>query len=508
MVAIVLLPLAFDAATASVRGRYDALPNNAIHVYSELRRASLTARVINLEHRFHDRTLPVDALLAELRDALRAVDASHVVVPISVTESYNEFRNVDLELLRRVFDAGVFQRRDVVLTGRVLDEERLRRDMVAQYMFVPTSYDEGGDIARYVLGAEPARRELPLDDALEREFRLGDVLAARDRGRAVIVYGQRGCPYRCTFCERSLIWPESRVLRLELSETIATMRFYRDRYARRRFMLLDPLFNADLDYVDAFCDAVAPLDVEWHAELRVDRIDAPRLARMKRAGCFRILFGIETFDEAIARKVHKTFDRERAIATIEACAAVGITPWLSFIAGLGDGLREAYDGIRHTTDVLLRHRLGHADCVPYFLYEGTRAHDEAFGSADRGVFPRCFHPFSIVAMADMVALFGNRVHGNEVVFRGVAVRCLRELFERMWQTGSFEAPSGLGEALGRTTRYGLFFQAILAKPPDQLRAIAERLLGEHRANAPRRRVVPGDDYALLGLPSAALPDGL
>jgi len=427
-----------------------------------------------------------------------------VVVPVSDTERYNEFRNTDLALLKALIGLPGMQSRRIVLCGRILDESALRARVPGDYAVVRVSYDEGREIATMVTGSpEPATRPL-WDDESDRVFHLSQLLARRNADHPVVLVGQRGCPFACAFCERVLIWPERRVERVEPGDLACAMRHLRDRHGRRHFVILDPVFDLDDTYVEAFCRHVEPLGVRWHAELRPDRVRRRVLHRMRAAGCYRVLLGVETFDEAVARAVNKPMRPDVVRRAIAACRAESIQTWSSFIVGLGRSVREAYRSVSVTAQTVRRENLGWAHGVPYFLYEGTRAYRTRFGDDGYGAFPRWYHPFPLPIMADLTVLFRNLIDGNEEPWKDRMVASFMDIARSGIATPSGALPGEIVASLSGPAGRQELFRSLLCGNPARTRQTLDSLAYAWHSDTPAGRYDLAEEQKRWALDSSAV----
>lgn len=146
----------------------------------------------------------------------------------------------------------------------------------------------------------------------------------------------RGCVYDCSFCTIGRFWGRrSRTLPAErLVDEVAALRGMPG--ARNAYLCHD-LFGADRRHALAFCELMVArgVRVPWECRARVDHLDEELLAAMGRAGCYRVLLGIESADPRVRERCDKRMDPALdVLAAVERCARHGITPILSLILGL------------------------------------------------------------------------------------------------------------------------------------------------------------------------------
>ncbi|MFT7663925.1 MAG: anaerobic magnesium-protoporphyrin IX monomethyl ester cyclase [Planctomycetota bacterium] len=153
----------------------------------------------------------------------------------------------------------------------------------------------------------------------------------------------RGCVYDCSFCTIGRYWGR-RSRTLPVARLVDEILEIRQIDAARSAYLCHDIFGADRDYALEFCDAMIAQGspVPWECRARIDHIDEELAERMGRAGCYRVLFGIESGDPNLRNQHDKHLNVELdLLARIEACARHGVIPILSIILGLPGEDREA-----------------------------------------------------------------------------------------------------------------------------------------------------------------------
>lgn len=153
--------------------------------------------------------------------------------------------------------------------------------------------------------------------------------------KAKTIYTSRGCPGRCVFCASGHKL-RARVRERSIANVMAEVDFLRERYGIDYLLVKDDTFTLRKERVEEFCDAIASRHpgLKWHCMVRVNSVDEPMLARMKKAGLHDVFFGIESGNNAILKKARKGITIERTREVVEACARLGIRSYGAFILGL------------------------------------------------------------------------------------------------------------------------------------------------------------------------------
>jgi anaerobic magnesium-protoporphyrin IX monomethyl ester cyclase len=140
----------------------------------------------------------------------------------------------------------------------------------------------------------------------------------------------RGCPFSCEFCSNAVFGATYRerssanVLD-EVKEALALG------YDRIHFA--DDVFTLNRGRVLQICEEirVREMEFEWECLGRVDSIDRVVSEAMKKAGCERIFFGIESGDESILRLMNKRILLDQVRRAIEASRQAGLMTGAFFI---------------------------------------------------------------------------------------------------------------------------------------------------------------------------------
>ena len=156
-------------------------------------------------------------------------------------------------------------------------------------------------------------------------------------GHSLPILTSRGCPYRCTYC--SQIGPRRWRAR-SMASVIAEWRWLVREQGAVEIGVLDDSFNINRQRVLEICQALVDESlhhVPWIMinGIRANLADEELLGAMKRAGCIRTAFGVESGNQAILDAVvdkHLTLEQVRS--AFRAARAVGLETIGFFIIGL------------------------------------------------------------------------------------------------------------------------------------------------------------------------------
>jgi len=104
----------------------------------------------------------------------------------------------------------------------------------------------------------------------------------------------------------------------------------------KSFCFHDDDFSANKDRVIDLCRRLVAEGLQhchWHCSCRVDQVDREMLDWMKRAGCVKIGYGLESADPEVLRRLNKKIDLATVSTVIDLTAQVGIDSLVYLIVG-------------------------------------------------------------------------------------------------------------------------------------------------------------------------------
>lgn len=169
----------------------------------------------------------------------------------------------------------------------------------------------------------PARELVPFQ-------KYSSVIAKRSPVTTMIT--SRGCPYKCLFCDRPHLGKKFRahspkyvVDEMELCTQLGIF----------EILVYDDTFTISRQRVLDICDEIIRrrLKIGWDIRARVDTVDPEMLAKLKKAGCERIHFGVEAGTEEILKVLRKGITLEQARAAFKMAKKAGIATLAYFMIG-------------------------------------------------------------------------------------------------------------------------------------------------------------------------------
>jgi len=145
----------------------------------------------------------------------------------------------------------------------------------------------------------------------------------------------RGCPFGCIYCNKSCF---GRTFRVKSPERVAKEFIKIKELGFKEIHLTDDGFTTDLNRAKKICDLLVEkkADIIWSTitGIRVDRVDFELLQKMKKAGCYRVYFGIESGNQKILNNIKKGINLEQVIKAVRMAKQAGLEVAGYFMIGL------------------------------------------------------------------------------------------------------------------------------------------------------------------------------
>ncbi len=163
------------------------------------------------------------------------------------------------------------------------------------------------------------------------------------------IIGSRGCPYRCTFCHT-----EHHTRMRSASNIVDEIEVLNRDYGVVDVAFWDDTFTLSEPRAYEICEEMLrrKLDVDWCVNARADRITLPLLRRMKKAGCWRILYGIESGVQKNVDTLKKDLDLEQVAEAVRMTNDAGIEAYGTFMFGIpGETYQEGLQTIEFACSI-------------------------------------------------------------------------------------------------------------------------------------------------------------
>ena len=176
----------------------------------------------------------------------------------------------------------------------------------------------------------PARNLLPMDLYL-RNTSLYDI-----RHPTVSMFTSRGCPNNCIYCAVPGIW--GRLWRpFSAIRVVDEIEFLIKRYGYREVHFLDDNISIDRNRLNQICDLIIKrkIDIKWTCPngIAIWTLDKQLLKKMKKSGCYRLTFGIESGSINTQKFIRKNLNLDKANQIIKLANKLGFWTFSTYIIG-------------------------------------------------------------------------------------------------------------------------------------------------------------------------------
>ena len=165
-------------------------------------------------------------------------------------------------------------------------------------------------------------------------------------GRFDIVITSRGCPYPCNYCSTGAYY--GRTIRFRSSaDVLVELREMVEEEGVRQVGFWDDTFTIGKRRVLELCGLIenSGLAFSWMCMSRVDTVDEEMLAALKRAGCYLVIYGVESGSQRVLERMGKKTTVEQARRAFEATTRAGLEAAAFFMFG---NLGEREEDMRAT----------------------------------------------------------------------------------------------------------------------------------------------------------------
>jgi len=161
---------------------------------------------------------------------------------------------------------------------------------------------------------------------------------------ATTIIGSRGCPFPCIFCHSI-----KKTRRRKVAHVLAEIDVLVNEYGIRDLTFYDETFTVHRKWAMELCDGLRErgYDLAWAANARADCLDRELVEKMAAAGCWRLLFGIESGSQRVLDILRKNTDLQQIADAVAMTQAGGIDAHGTFFFGTpGETFEEGLETIR------------------------------------------------------------------------------------------------------------------------------------------------------------------
>ncbi len=183
-----------------------------------------------------------------------------------------------------------------------------------------------------------------------------------------ILMTSRGCPFRCTFCDRAIFG--NRVRFHGPKRVIAEFDSLVNEHGAKEIRFFDDTFTLDRERTLAVCAELERRGgkIPWTCLTAVSAVNPEVLTAMKRAGCWQVLFGLESGDDRMLKILGKGNTVEANRRGVAWARAAGLEVRADFIVGTPG---ETMESLENTLRFTLENELDYAHFNKFTPFPGT-----------------------------------------------------------------------------------------------------------------------------------------
>ena len=198
-------------------------------------------------------------------------------------------------------------------------------------------------------------------------------LFAYEKRYGATMITSRGCPYTCSFCDRTVF---ERLYKTNSAQyTYDHMKYLRDKFGVYHINMYDDLFTAKKQRVMDLCELLIekPLGIQWNCAIRTGHTSDEMLAKLKLAGVLMVSMGIESADPEMMERHKAGVTLEAVRDTVRQIHAAGMRAKGLFIFGMPG---ETPETVKTTSDFILSLELDEMNMTKFSPLHGAPIWEE------------------------------------------------------------------------------------------------------------------------------------
>lgn len=198
----------------------------------------------------------------------------------------------------------------------------------------------------------------------------------------------RGCPYACTFCDAEMTPRQYRAM--SPTKTVDLMEKILQTYNPPQIILFDDLFTIQRKRVIEVCKEIVRrgLFFEWVCESRVDTMDFEMLRWLRKAGCVKIYYGLESGSPRVLVSMKKGVTPEKVREGAKLNRQIGMYFKFFILYGFPEDTREDH---RLTEELMIATRPDAVCCSILQPIPGTEVYEQLKPYLTKDVAEMDFH---------------------------------------------------------------------------------------------------------------------
>ncbi len=189
-----------------------------------------------------------------------------------------------------------------------------------------------------------------------------------DGHRCFGIIGQRGCGYKCTFCDRSLFGNKARYR--SIGNIVEEIQQCIDTYGVRHYEFFDDIPFPTVKRIKEFQEKTKGMNLEYRCNSRPDT-KKNIFKLMEKTGCKMVCFGIESGVQFLLDKMQKGTTVKENLKAIHMAKEEGLDTMGYFILGFPG---ETKDTIKQTMEFVDKSELDQAQFYTFIPLPGCEAY--------------------------------------------------------------------------------------------------------------------------------------
>ncbi len=167
---------------------------------------------------------------------------------------------------------------------------------------------------------------------------------------SVGIISSRGCPYQCLFCTSSIQGIDRQIRHRSPQNFVSEIVHLRNTYGITSLKIQDDIFTLHLDRIREISRLLAPLDIVYRCNSRVDLCtNREMLELLYASGCRHITFGVESGSSRMLKRMCKRHTITEVQTAIALAKEVGLVVRANLMVGFPG---ERWDTVQETIDLM------------------------------------------------------------------------------------------------------------------------------------------------------------
>ena len=168
-------------------------------------------------------------------------------------------------------------------------------------------FRKDGKLTRNAKNVDPHFNEYPFPswDLLPIRRYKPETMMLKYKLPAAMLMTSKGCPYKCSFCTTSVVFPK--MISRSPRNVFAEIEHLYHRQKVRHIMFCDDVLTTNRKNLIELCKLIIDnkIKITWSCYARPELVDQELLNMMKEAGCFFILYGVQSASEDSLKRIDR-----------------------------------------------------------------------------------------------------------------------------------------------------------------------------------------------------------